>query len=95
MPSIPLGAVKNKPSRSMLWWLSWIDKGGAIRHTAISGPEAVHCVKRISWAVLDRLQDAGLIAWSGLLRSEGKRRSIPYWQAILTDLAKETLRSKA
>lgn len=47
---------------AMRWWLSWIQQGGIIRRT-FGPPDAVNCRKTLSYAMADRLIDAGVTTW--------------------------------
>ena len=64
-------------------WLEWIAAGGVIERTATGRPVAAQCRKKITWAMLDKLEDSGLIAW-GAFSSLGKKLFYYKCKVLLT-----------
>ena len=50
-------------SESLMWWVKWLAQGGVIERSAVSNPTAKNCIKRITWATVYKLEDAGLVYW--------------------------------
>ena len=50
----------------------------------ISYPKAVRYHKKITWGMLDKLQDAGLIVWSDFSHDSSKRHHIAKCKVLLT-----------
>ena len=71
-------------TKSMREWLEWIAAGGVIEGTATGRPVAAQCRKKITWAMLDKLEDSGLIAWGAFSSPFGKKSFYYKCRALLT-----------
>ena len=71
-------------AKSMCEWLIFLRSGGVIERTAASYPKAVRHHKKITWVMLDKLEDAGLIVWSDFSHDSSKRHHIAKCKVLLT-----------